>query len=38
MRIFGVGDVGVIFGGGCEVAAEGGVTGGCGCEEGVEST
>ena len=32
----GVGDVGVVFGAGGEVAAEGGVAGGCGCEEGVQ--
>ena len=37
MRVFGVGDVGVVFRGGGEVAAEGGVAGCCGCENGVES-
>lgn len=36
MGVVGVGDVGVVFGGGGEVAAEGGVAGGCGGEEGVE--
>ena len=36
MRVFRVGDVGVVFGGGGEVAAEGGVAGCCGGEEGVE--
>lgn len=35
MRVVRVGDVGVVFRGGGEVAAEGGVAGGCRCEEGV---
>ena len=36
MRVFGIGDVGVVLGGGCEVAAERGVAGGGRCEEGVQ--